>query len=201
MRIKFIDCTEKHHHDMSRIVTFLSDFFTHLQVKNSVIKLDDLRISRCTQCRVCAQKSSCSPIKCFMNDEMNYAIDEIEEADAYVILSDTNSLFSKNRVHSKFSQRLVAYYYWPFGQTHSTPRNENMDKHSIIINYNTTKYFANHSFLTSKKMLKDTSVSIGAKVIDYLSIKPKDEDLLLSYKKELTAIATKLLTSLQQYSA
>ena len=201
MRIKFIDCTEKHHNDMSKIVNYLSDYFNRLNINNSVIKLNDLKISSCTQCRVCAQKASCNPIKCFMNDEMNYAIDEIEDADAYVILSDTNALFSKNKVHSKFSQRLVAYYYWPFGQVQSTLRNTSTNKRSIIINYNTTKYFANHSFLTSKKMLKDTSLSIGAKVIDYLSIQPKHGNLLFSYQHKLKKLATKLLHSLEQQSA
>ena len=81
---------------------------------------------------------------------MNEAIDQIEDADAYVILADRNNLFSQNKVHAKFAQRLVAYHYWPYGQGQSTPRKITLEKTSILINYNTTKYFMNHSFYTSK---------------------------------------------------
>ena len=140
MIIKFIDCTETHHNDMEKIVEFLSDYFNSLKVKNYKLKLSELRIVKCTQCRCCTQKNGNEPVKCVFKDEMNDAIDAIEEADAYVILADRNNLFSKNEVHAKFSERLVAYHYWPYGQVQSTPRKITLEKTSILINYNTTKY-------------------------------------------------------------
>jgi len=197
MIIKFIDCTETHHNDMEKIVDFLSDYFNSLKVKNYRLKLSELRIVKCTQCRCCTQKNGNEPVKCVFKDEMNDAIDEIEEADAYVILADRNNLFSKNEVHAKFSERLVAYHYWPYGQVQSTPRKITLEKTSILINYNTTKYFMNHSFYTSKVNMERTSTSIGAKVLDWQPITPK-KDLLASYKKRLIEMADKLLISLEK---
>ncbi|WP_072682255.1 hypothetical protein [Arcobacter sp. LA11] len=200
MVIKFIDCTETHHNDMDKIVSFLSSYFDTLGVKNYTLKLSELRIVKCTQCRCCTQKSGIDPVRCFIKDEMDTAIDQIEEADAYVILADRNNLFSQNEVHKKFAERLVAYHYWPYGQVQSTPRKITLEKTSILINYNTTKYFMNHSFYTSKVNMERTSSSIGAKVLDWQPITPK-KDLLATYEKRLKEMADKLLASLQEIAS
>lgn len=199
MIIKFIDCTETHHKDMDTVVDFLSNYFKSLKIKSYRLKLNEMRIVKCTQCRCCTQKKGFEPVKCFLKDEMNEAIDQIEEADAYVILADRNNLFEKNKVHEKFSERLVAYHYWPYGQVQAVPRRITLEKTSILINYNTTKYFLNHSFITSKMYMEQTATSIGAKVLDWEAITPK-QNLLLSYKDRLIEMADKLIFSLQKVS-
>lgn len=197
MVIKFIDCTETYHCDIEKIVDFLRIYFNSLNIKNYTLKLSELRIVKCTQCRCCTQTTGEAPVKCFLKDEMSEAIDQIEEADAYVILADRTNLFSKNKVHAKFSERLVAYHYWPYGQDQSTPRKISLEKTSILINYNTTKYFMNHSFYTSKVNMERTATSIGAKVLDWQPITPK-KDLIKSYDKRLIQMADKLINSLQE---
>lgn len=122
MVVKFIDCTESQYDTLDRVVNFLSNYFTSLGIKNQRIKFSDLKIAKCTQCRCCTLKKGESPVKCVIKDDMNDALDQIEEASAYVILADRNHLFTKNKIHEKVSERLVAYYYWPYGQTTSKPR-------------------------------------------------------------------------------
>lgn len=200
MVIKFIDCTETHHNDMDKVVDFLSNYFDSLKIKNYRLKLSEMQIVKCTQCRCCTQKDSCEPVKCVIQDEMNDAIDLIEEADAYVILADRNNLFSKNKIHEKFSERLVAYHYWPYGQVQSTPRKISLEKTSILINYNTTKYFMNHSFYTSKQYMEHASTSIGAKVLDWEAVTPKD-DLIKSYANRFKEMADKIIASLEKERA
>lgn len=194
MIIKFIDCTEKHYEDLGIIHDFLKGYLNSLNIENYTIKLSQLQIAKCTQCRCCTQKPGNDPIKCVQKDEMNDVLDEIESADAFIILADRNNLFSKNAVHAKFSERLVAYHYWPYGQAESTPRKLTKDKSSILINYNTTKYFMNHSFLTARKYMGQTSASIGAKSLDWEAITPK-ENLLIHYKSRLIEMADKLIAS------
>jgi hypothetical protein len=194
MVIKFIDCTETHHNNMDKIVKFLSNYFDSLEIKNYTLKLSELKIIKCTQCRICTQTNGDAPVNCFFKDEMNEAIKEIEKADAFVILADRNNLFSKNEIHAKFSERLVAYYYWPYGQVQATPRRISLAKTSILINYNTTKYFMNHSFYTSKMYMEHTSTSIGAKVLDWLAVTPK-ENLIASYEEKLIEMADSLIAS------
>ncbi|NVJ54320.1 MAG: flavodoxin family protein [Campylobacteraceae bacterium] len=196
MIVKFIDCTETYHQDMNKIIEFFSNYLKSKSIKTYKLKLSEMKIVRCTQCRCCTLKKADSPVKCVIKDDMNKTIDEIEEADAYIILADRNNLFSKNKIHEKFSERLVAYYYWPFSQTNSTPRRISLQKKSILINYNTTKYFLNHSFYTAKKYMEHASTSIGAKVLDWEAITPKD-NLIKSYSSRLKNMADNLINSLK----
>lgn len=196
MIIKLINCSDKKHKELKEISDFLSSYFTSLNIENYEVLLKDFRIVKCNGCRVCTQEIGLAPVKCFIKDEMNKAIDEIEEADAYVIIADRNSLFSKNKIHEKFSKRLAAYYYWPFGKKSSELRNKESNKKSILINFNSTRYFMNHSFYTSKIYMKQTSNSIGAEVVDWLAMTPKDGDLVSFYKKDLEKIAQNLVESL-----
>lgn len=200
MVVKFIDCTETYHNDMDKVVDFLSNYFNSLDIKSYRLKFSELKIAKCTQCRCCTQIKGENPVKCVIKDEMNDTIDQIEEADAYVILADRNNLFTKNKVHEKVSERLVAYHYWPYGQVNSTPRRITLAKTSILINYNTTKYFMNHSFYTSKMYMEQTSSSIGAKVLDWEAITPK-ENLLSSYASRLKDMADKLIESFQEQAS
>lgn len=43
-------------------------------------------------------------VKCVIKDDLN---DEIEEANAYIILADRNNLFSKNKIHENFSEKII----------------------------------------------------------------------------------------------
>ncbi len=197
MLIKFIDCTETQHETLDNVVNFLSNYFTNLGIKNQRIKFADLKIAKCTQCRCCTLKKGENPVKCVIKDDMNETLDEIEEATAYVILADRNHLFSKNKIHEKVSERLVAYYYWPYTQNSAQPRRLTLCKSSILINYNTTKYFMNHSFYTSKMYMEHTSNAIGAKVIDWLALTPTT-DLTKTYIKRLKQMADNLIESIQK---
>ncbi len=197
MVIKFIDCIEKYHDETKKVITFLSNYFTSLGIENHITKFSELQIVKCTQCRCCTQKKGDNPAKCIMKDDLNDVLDEIEEADAFVILADRNNLFSRNKVHAKISERMVAYYYWPYGQVQSTHRKAKLEKTSILINYNTTKYFMNHSFYTSKTFMEHTSTAIGAKVVDWQAITPH-KDLVANYKKRLIEMADKLVASLKK---
>jgi hypothetical protein len=196
MIIKFIDCTETYHEDIDKIVNFLSNYFNSLNIRNYRLKFCELRIAKCSMCRHCTQIEGEKPVKCVIKDDLNDTLDKIEEADAYVILADRNNLFAKNKIHEKLSERLVAYHYWPYGQNHSIPRRITLTKTSILINYNTTKYFMNHSFYTSKIYMEQTSSSIGAKVLDWLVVTPND-DLIKNYAKRLKEMADKLLNTIK----
>lgn len=194
MRVKFIDCSEKYHGDIDKIVNFLSSYFDSLGIESRRLKLNDLQIAKCTQCRCCTQKKSESPVKCVIKDDLNNALDKIEDSDRFVILADRTNLFTKNKIHEKFSERLVAYYYWPYGQVQSKLRRVVQAKSSILINYNTTKYFMNHSFYTTKVYMEQTSTSLGAKVVDWQVITPK-ENITKAYEKRLLQMANRLIES------
>ncbi|MCT7582514.1 hypothetical protein N5U55_00140 [Aliarcobacter butzleri] len=197
MLIKIIDCTESYNQDIEGIVTFFTNYFNALNIKSERIKFKDYRIVTCTQCRCCTQIKGEEPVKCVIKDDMNPLLDKIEKGDAYIILEDRNDLFNKNKVHEKVESRLIAYHYWPYGQTDSILRKPILKKTSILINYNTTKYFMNHSFYTTKISMEDVSASIGAEVLDWQVIIPTN-DLIKDYAKRLKELADLLINSLKK---
>ncbi len=197
MNITFIDCSEQYHSEINTIINYLDQYFNSINIDTNILTINQYKIAKCTQCRCCTQKKGENPIKCVIKDEMSDLIDKIEKSDSYVILADRNSLFERNKIHEKFSERLVAYYYWPYGQVEAKPRRGYFSKNSILINLNTTKYFMNHSFYTSKLYMEHTSASIGARVIDWVALTPK-ENLLENYESRLKQMAYRLIASINQ---
>merc|ERR1711879_853909 len=153
---------KKNDNDINKIVDFLGDNLKSQDIMFDKVKLKDLRIVKCTQCRCCTQKKGEAPIKCVLSDEMNYVLDEIESADSYIIISDTANILNNNEIYDKFSKRLIAYYYWPYGHKESIPRKVELCKKSVLINYNTSKVLKNASFNVSKKKMTNSSTAIGA---------------------------------------
>ena len=190
-KITIIDCSKKNDNDINKIVDFLGDNLKSQDIMFDKVKLKDLRIVKCTQCRCCTQKKGEAPIKCVLSDEMNYVLDEIESADSYIIISDTANILNNNEIYDKFSKRLIAYYYWPYGHKESIPRKVELCKKSVLINYNTSKVLKNASFNVSKEKMTNSSTAIGAEVIDSIMIKPSS-NLIEKYKEELTNLISKL---------
>jgi len=201
-KIAILDCSYNNSTQISNITNLLSDFLTSNQVNVQIISINKSRIASCNECKICMQKNTCTPQKCFHHDEMDDIMDAIEDNDAFIFLSDTNSIFSSNDVFHKFSKRLAGYYYWPFGTKSSTHRKIIHDKTSVLINYNTTLGLFNKSYTTSLKQLETASIAVGADPVATLTIKPskKADDLINEYYKEIEFCAYKLLRSLKKAS-
>ena len=196
-KITFLNCCENYHAEIQSIICFLKAYCESFEYKTQVLNLSTLQIAQCTQCRCCTQIKGENPVKCVIKDDLNNELETLETSNAFIILADRNNLFTKNKVHEKFSKRLVAYHYWPFGQVQATPRKKFLSKTSILINYNTTKYFLNHSFITSKVYMEQTAASIGAQVLDWEAVTPKS-NLIEHYEKRLKRMADKLIVSLSK---
>lgn len=194
MFIKILDCTEKSEKNTEDIINFLINYFDSLNIKNKRIKLKELKITKCSNCRCCTLKQSETPVKCVIKDDMNNILDEIEEATSYVIIADRTDLFNRNKLFEKVQSRLIAYQYWPYGQNEPIARKSFLNKKSILINFNTTKYFMNHSFYMAKIYMSNVSELIGAKVLDWQIIVPTD-DLIKDHAKRLKEMADKLINS------
>lgn len=190
--ITLIDCCEDVNEDIKEIKSYLHNYLQSKNIELKELDIRDMKIVSCTHCHCCAQTQSHSPIKCFLHDEMDSVIDDIEDTTSYIILSDTHSILDHNKVYDKFSERLVAYYYWPYGSKDFQLRKTTLDKKSVLINYNTSKFFCEKSFSISKDHLNDSSNAIGAKVIDALMIKPT-KNIIDDYKEKLEKLCLELI--------
>lgn len=193
-KILIVNCSHKNTKQINKIIETFQNYFKSNNIESLNIPINSLRVVSCTECRVCMQVPGDEPEKCFHHDNMDDIIDILEECNAYVFLSDTNSIFSTNEVFQKFSKRLAAYYYWPYGTRNSIQRKKEHNKTSILINYNTTFGL----FAVALEQLKTNSIAIGAKPISSLTLKPtkNTNDFLDTYKSQIESSAQTLINSL-----
>lgn len=189
-KITIIDCSENIHREVDEIVQFLAEHFKEVDTKFDKLRLSDLNIIKCNECIYCTQKRG-NRSSCILEDEMCYVIDKIESSDSYIIISDTKSILTPNKIYDKFSKRLTAYYYSSKDARKALSRSFPFKK-SVLINYNSSGFFRNMSFSISKEKMKNSSTAIGAEVIDSMMMQPTS-NLLNKYKTRITNMTNKLI--------
>lgn len=197
-KIAIINCSHENKKQINDIIDVFTHYFLLNHIETETIPISNLRIVACTECKVCMQTPGETPEKCFIHDNMDEIIDKIEAANAFIFLSDTTSMFSANEVFQKFSKRLAAYYYWPYGTKSSIHRKRIHNKTSILVNYNTTMGFFKSSYLVALEQLKTNSIAVGADPVAQITLKPakNTQNFISVYKKELETCCEKLLKSL-----
>jgi multimeric flavodoxin WrbA len=130
------------------------------------IYLIDKHIEFCNNCRACCQQPGSQRGQCVYQDDMNGILDTIESADAIVFASPMNA-FSVTAVTKRFIERLLVYYYWPWGKLCAPkPRITHKNKKAIVITSSTMpslmgRIMAGHIL----KLLRGTVPAFGARVV------------------------------------
>jgi multimeric flavodoxin WrbA len=96
------------------------------------IRLRDLPIDFCLNCRECMQQPGEAPGQCVRNDAMAELVQKIEAADAYVLAAPTN-FSSVTALFKRFAERLAVYGYWPWGRNAPVFRKARLSKKPTII--------------------------------------------------------------------
>lgn len=201
-KISIVNCSHKNTQQIDEIIETFKNYFKAHNIETLTIPLNALRVVSCTECKICMQVPGDVPEKCFHHDNMDDIIDILEDCNAYVFLSDTNSLFSANEVFQKFSKRLAAYYYWPYGTKSSVHRKKTHDKTSVLVNYNTTINLFSSTFGVALDQLKTNSIAIGAEPVSTLTLKPTKNlsNFIGENKSQIEQSAQALIKSLQAAS-
>jgi putative NADPH-quinone reductase len=101
------------------------------------IYLIDKHIEFCDNCRACCQKPGPQRGKCGYQDDMASILDTVEGADAIVFAGPMNAGYV-TAVTKKFIERMLVYYYWPWGKVRPPkPRSKEITKKAIIITSST----------------------------------------------------------------
>jgi multimeric flavodoxin WrbA len=165
----------------------------HHQVE--IINLKEYNIRYCLNCRSCTQEEGDAPAKCVIDDDMQEIIYKIEESEGYVLISPTN-FDTVTALYKAFLERLVPYGYWPWGEVAPKYRKEIKSKKSIVISSCAAPSVIGRFAFNTLKILKLTSKTIGAKVVDSLmiglishkeniAIDPKDKKRIIAIAKSL----------------
>jgi putative NADPH-quinone reductase len=96
------------------------------------IYLTDQRLEFCTNCRKCTQPPGEERGKCAQQDDLEPILKEIEAADAVVLGSPVN-YYNATAIFRRFLERLLGYFYWPWGQNAPRFRSNRQPRKAVLI--------------------------------------------------------------------
>lgn len=136
-----------------------------LDVEVEQIKLRDIPIRFCLNCRECMQQPGEKPGTCVHHDGMAEIIEKIEAADGYILAAPTN-FYSVTALFKRFSERLAVYGYWPWGKPAPVFRRAKLpQKPAIIISSCAAPGLMGRLSYGTNKNLKVAAKTMGAKVV------------------------------------
>jgi multimeric flavodoxin WrbA len=129
-----------------------------------VVRLREIDIEFCHNCRHCTQVPGEAPGACVLADDMAALIGKIEAADGYILATPTN-FFSATALFKRFMERLIPYAYWPWGTMAPKLRHSKPTKKAVLIGSCAAPGLMGRLLYTTLKQLKITASTIGAKPV------------------------------------
>ncbi|MDH4238079.1 MAG: flavodoxin family protein [Phycisphaerae bacterium] len=137
--------------------------------KTVKIYLTEKQIEFCNNCRSCMQEAGEKRGECVHEDDMEEMLQQIDEADGYVLGSPVN-LGTVTAIMKRFMERLAVYAYWPWGKIAAPKfRNDKLNKKAVIVTSFTPPAFIGRLLLSgAPKVLKYMAKVLGARVVKIL---------------------------------
>jgi multimeric flavodoxin WrbA len=96
------------------------------------IYLSEQQIDFCTNCRQCTQQPGAERGKCARHDCLESILTEIEAADSLVLGAPVN-YYNVTAIFRRFLERLVGYFYWPWGQNLLKQRSKAQPRKAVLV--------------------------------------------------------------------
>jgi multimeric flavodoxin WrbA len=130
--------------------------------------LTEKQIEFCNNCRSCMQEPGDKRGDCVYDDDMEEILQQIDEADGYVLGSPVN-LGTMTAIMKRFMERLAVYAYWPWGKIAPKFRNNKLNKKAVIVTSFTPPAWIGRLILPgTPKALKYMAKVLGARVVKIL---------------------------------
>jgi multimeric flavodoxin WrbA len=164
--------------------------------KVEVVRLREVPIEFCRNCRQCTQTPGEAPGQCVHDDAMRGLVGRIEAADAYILASPTN-VWSVTAVFKRFMERLIVYAYWPWGAKAPVLRKRKAPKKAMLIAVSAAPGLMGRLFFKTLSQLRMTAKTIGAHPVSstFIGLMSQEEHPQLSEKtrQRLRGMAEKLV--------
>ena len=136
-----------------------------LDVEVEQIRLRDVPIRFCLNCRECMQQPGDKPGTCVHKDGMTEIIEKIEAADGFILAAPTN-FYSVTALFKRFSERLAVYGYWPWGKAAPKFRKATEPKKkALLITSCAAPGFMGRFWYETPKQLRHAARTVGARSI------------------------------------
>jgi len=138
--------------------------------ETSKIRLTDVHVEFCTNCRACTQEPGAEPGRCVLEDDMRGIIDEIRRSDGLVLGSPVN-FGDITAITKRLQERLVCYAYWPWDPP-GTPalRSKALTKRAVLVTSSAAPKLPGRLLFKAPGTLKRMAKILGAKPIGTLYV-------------------------------
>ena len=163
-RLLAINGSYREHGVIDQAVAAMAEALEAAGAQVEQVRLRDVPIEFCRNCRECTQVPGEAPGRCVQSDAMQGLIERIEAADGYILACPTN-FYSVTALFKRFMERLIVYAYWPWGRTAPKMRRKGGDKPAILIASCAAPGLMGRLFYTTLKQLNMTAKTIGARAV------------------------------------
>jgi multimeric flavodoxin WrbA len=135
------------------------------------IRLRDLDLRYCTNCRQCGQSEGDEPGRCRHTDDMAGVIEDLRRADVVVVGSPMN-IGQITALTKAFEERLAPLFYWPWGSKRPSVRRRSREQPAAAVIVTSSAMPAIAARLlgpAALSALRDIAGLLGATVVDELS--------------------------------
>lgn len=154
---------------IDRMVTEVLSSAEAFGATTNKIYLSDAHIEFCRNCRQCTQEPGAEAGKCIKSDDFSAIMSEWKECDGLVIGAPVNC-YNVTAITRKFMERLVCFYYWPWGQAGPIMRSKEKGKRAVLITSSAMPSFMGRLFTGAPRALRFIAETMGAKPVRTLFV-------------------------------
>ncbi|WP_033375406.1 flavodoxin family protein [Spirulina subsalsa] len=156
------------HGVIDSLVTEILDEAAKQGAETHKIYLTDYHLEFCTNCRSCLQQPGPERGKCVLKDDMESILDELDQADGFVLGSPVN-FGNVTAITRLFLERCVCYGYWPWGEGPKT-RHQKPTKKAILVSASGCPALLARFFLGAIDGLKRLATMLKARPVGVLRV-------------------------------
>ena len=135
-----------------------------LGVETRTIFLRQHRIDYCSNCRQCLQVPGTARGKCYIDDDVEGILKQLEAADLLILGAPTNA-GNANALTRAFLERCVGFAYWPWDQPAPKIRNPHRDKRALLVSASGAPAPIGKYLSGTRKALKQLAEMLGARPV------------------------------------
>jgi multimeric flavodoxin WrbA len=137
--------------------------------QTSILYLRDQHLEFCANCRQCTQAPGLQRGSCVQQDDLQSILTEIDTADAIVLGAPVND-WNVTAIFRQFMERLLGYYYWPWGQAAPRLRNKRLTRKAVLVSSASMPGCCIPLLTGAARALRVTAKTLGVKPVASLWI-------------------------------
>lgn len=163
------------------------------------VYLMDRHLEFCRNCRFCTQESGRARGRCIQEDDLEELLQEIDRSDGVVLGSPVND-YNVTAVFRKFMERLVGYFYWPWGNATPTRRSRLRTRRAVLVATAAMPGMLIPLATGAPRALRLTAATVGARIVGKLWIglasRTPEQKITDHVRRRATRLGQRLVTGM-----